>query len=161
MNGRIFTIKKTTLLRLSFILCSLFYLISTVLFIVFEKINDAWFFNFVFFIGLFLIIKSILFKQDSSCYFGFILFLIGFFFYLAYYFRIGYLYSVFIILAFSISSFNTYVFFNQPFQFYISLSLFFAATLTFIFIINVISIEIFLALMGAVVLLLCCSYFFI
>lgn len=160
MRGRFLSIKKTTILRLSFILSLLVYLTIFVLSFTVLKIENLWFFSFCIFIGIVLVVKSLLFRLDSSCYFGVLLFLIGLFYCYCVYFNIGYLYSVFVILAFAISSFVTFSFFSQPFQFVLSLSLFFVAIMTFIFILNIISLSIFLAFIGFVVILLICSYFF-
>ena len=161
MRGRFLSIKKTTILRLSFILSMIIYATLTIFTMTTKSIENAWFYYFCILIGLFLITKSCLFRLDSSCYFGCILLFIGSFYFLAISYSIEYLFSVYVLLAFSLSSFSTYIFFNQPFQFYISLSLFFASVLTFIFILGIISLGFFLALIALVVLLLCCSYLLI
>ena len=161
MRGRFLSIKKTTILRLSFVLCMIFYATLTIFSITTKRIENAWFYYFCISVGIFLIIKSLLFRLDSSCFFGCILLFVGVFYFLVFFENIEFLFSVFVLFAFSISSFNTYVFFNQPFQFYISLSLFFASVLTFIFILGIISLGFFLALIALDVLLLCCSYLLI
>ena len=161
MKGRLFSIKKTTILRSSFILLFLLYIVIFILSLTIVKIPNLWFFAFCFFVGLQLMIKSFLFKLDSSCYFGVTLFLVGIFYFHSIYFNIVNFYSVFIELSFSISSFVVYVIFKQPFQFFISLSLFFVAIITLIFILNLISLWIFLAFILVIVLLLVCSYFMI
>lgn len=159
MQGRIFSIKKTTILRLSFIINLMLYALSAILSLTIFKIYNLWYFSFSSFVGTQLIIKSALFRHDSSCFFGIILFLIGFFYFYCFYFDILKFFIVFLLLSFAISSFLTYYFFKQPFQLGVSLSLFFASLFTFIFISNIISLPIFLALMGCDVLLLIWAYF--
>ena len=159
MQGRIFSIKKTTILRLSFIINLILYFTSLVLSFTILNIKDLWFFSFCCFIGIQLLVKSILFRHDSSCFFGIILFLIGFFYFYCFYLGIFQFYIVFMLSSFSISSFTTYYFFNQPFQFAVGLSLFFASISTFIFILNIITLLIFLALLMVNVLLLVWAYF--
>ena len=154
MQGRLFSIKKTTILRLSFIINFILYFSSLVFSFTILKVDNLWFFSFCVFMGLELLIKSALFKHDSSCYFGISLFFIGFFYFYCYFLQILNIYIVFLLISFSFASFSTYSLFRQPFQLYGSLSLFFASISTFIYIINVISFSIFLALLGMNVLLL-------
>ncbi len=159
MQGRIFSIKKTTILRLSFIINLILYLTSVVLSFTVLSVDNLWFFSFCIFIGLQLLIKSVLFKHDSSCFFGIILLLIGIFYFYCVYFSILSYFIVFVLLSFSMASLLTYYFFKQPFQLAVSLSLFFAAIITFIFVLNIISFLISLALIGVDVLLLVYAYF--
>lgn len=159
MRGRILSIKKTTILRLSFILNLLLFLTASVLTIFFYKIENFWFFAFCFFMGMFLITKSFLFKLDSACYFGAILLLIGFFYPFCQYFGILHFQSLFVLLSFAFASFATGVLFHQPFQIAICLSLIFATITTLLYLLNLISIPFFVAFIIVNVLLLICSYF--
>lgn len=159
MRGRIFSIKKTTILRLSFIINLILYFTSVVLSFTTLKVDNLWFFSFCVFLGLQLVVKSILFYQDSSCFFGVILFLIGGFYFFCFYLGLLNLYIVYLLISIAFSSLVTYHYFKQPFQLAIALSLFFASLFTFIFIINLVTIPIFLALLVGDVLLLVNAYF--
>ena len=157
----IFGIKKTTILHLSFVLIFILYVASVVLSFTVFKVDNLWFFGFCTATGSVLIIKSGLFKLDSSCYFGLILFFVGFFYFYSIIFDVQYIYSCFVILSFSISSFVTAIYFYQPFQFILSLSLFFAAIIAYLFVLQVISLTIFLAILGVIMLLLISGLFVI
>ena len=161
MRSTIVGIKKTTLLRLSFILAFLSYTVSVILSLTIFKIDNLWFFSFCFFVGFVLITKAFLFHLDSSCFFGTVLFFVGFFYFYCMFFGIYFVYPVFLILAFSIASFITFDIFYQPFQLILALSLFFTSLATFIFILKIISLKIFLAILFAIVLLLICGIFVI
>ena len=158
MRGRIFTIKKTTLLRLSFIInLVLFIVMSAISFFVIRNYN-LWFFMFCIFIGLHLILKSMLFKFDSSCYFGTLLFLLGLMYIYTIVFNITNFYVVFIVIAFALASFFTGFFFKQSFHYFLSFSLYFVSLDMLFYLINFISIWIFLALLALIVILLICKY---
>lgn len=154
MQGRMFSIKKTTILRLSFIINLILYFTFLIFSFTIFRVDNLWFFSFCVFVGLQLIIKSGLFKHDSSCFFGVSLFFIGIFYFYCYFLHILNLYIVFLLISFSFASFSTYSLFRQPFQLFASISLFFASISTFIYLINILSISIFLALLGMNVLLL-------
>ena len=160
MKGRILSIKKTTLLRLSFIVNFIFYITTLILSLTVFNTKNLWFFSFCIFVGVVLITKSMLFRTDSSCYFGTLLFCIGIFYLYAVYFDIMHFYSVFVIASFSIASFMTFSFFKEQFQLLLCISLFFASITTIIFLLKFISIYIFLAFIFANVLLLICSYLY-
>lgn len=158
MRGRIFRIKKTTILRLSFILNTLLFFASSILSFMFLKDYDLWFFNFCINMGVHLMVRSFLFRLDSSCYFGFLLFFIGIFYWHSFLFNIMAFYSVFIVLAFSMASFFTSHYFNQPFHSFLSISLILVAVDLLVFLIKLISIWFFLAIMLLIVILLICRY---
>lgn len=159
MRGRILTIKKTTILRLSFILNILFFVASSIISFLVIKNNDLWFFMFCIFIGTHLIIKGILFKFDSSCYFGSLLLAIGLMYIYCLCLNILNFYPVFLVISFSLSSFLTGFFFKQQFHYYLSFSLYFLSLDLLFYMINLISIWIFLAILAVIVVLLVCKYF--
>lgn len=76
-SGRVSKVKKTKIYKLStgisVILCVFFILLS----IFYFKKYDLWFYIFSISVGLNLIVKSHLFKLDSSCYFGSLLLFCG------------------------------------------------------------------------------------
>lgn len=154
MRGYILKIKKTTLLRLSFIINMLLFVILTILSIVIFNLPNMWFFSFCIFLGSHLIIKSFLFSLDSACYFGILLFCIGAFYALCISQNIMIMYPVFISMSFTCSSFFTFFIYDQQFQFFLSLSLFFVTVAILLFIIKLISIWFFLAIILIIVLLL-------
>lgn len=159
MKSRVLRIKKSTWLSLSLAVNIVLFLIASVLFCLFLENYDAWFFIFCLFVGIHLINKSFLFKFDSSCYFGVLLFLIGFLYLFSLYFNILNFYAVFILLSFVFASFCAYIFFQQPFQLYLALSLFFVTIGELLYLINLISIWIFVAIIVASVILLIIRYF--
>ncbi len=123
------------------------------------KQYNFWFFIFCINIGFHLIIKSIFFKFDSACYFGVLLFLLGCFYFYCYYIEISYFYPVFILISFALSSLITFYCFKQPYHFVLSFSLFFVTIGLLFFLINQISIWIFLAIILISVILLIIAYF--
>lgn len=159
MKSRVLSVKKSTWLSLSLVVNIFLFVTASVLFCLFLKDYNLWFFIFCLFIGLHLINKSLLFKFDSSCYFGVLLFLIGFLYFIAWWFDILNFYSVFVLISFSFASFCTYSFFHQSFQLFLALSLFFVTIGLFLFVINLISIWIFVAILALSVILLVIRYF--
>ena len=159
MKARVFTIKKSTLLNLSLAINFLLFVVASVLFCLFLENYNLWFFLFCVFVGLHLINKSVLFKFDSSCYFGVLLFLIGFLYFVALYFNIFNFYPVFVLSAFSFASLFTYAFFKQPFHLFLALSLFFATIGLLLFLLKFISVWIFVAIIAVSVILLIVRYF--
>ena len=159
MRGRIFSIKKSSLLLCSFILNAIFFVGGSLIsYFVFGQTNN-WFFLFCISVGLHLLIKSLLFKYDSSCYFGSVIFLLGIFYFYSNALNIFYFYPVFVVLAFAIASLMTFYYFEQPYHLILSLSLFFVTIGLLFFLLNKISIWIFLAISLLGVLLLIVRYF--
>ena len=152
MKGRVLGIKKTTILRLSFILSiGLFSLLSTISF-VFKGLNNDYFFYFCFFAGFHQLIKSWLFHLDSAFLFGSQMFFVGLFYFYCNWFDIVFIYPTFIVFALAIAFFLCHCFFKRENQFFLAMLLFFVSFFTFIFQINLISLAIFLALLGIIVL---------
>ena len=154
MRGRILNMKKTTILRLSFIINSLLFVVLTTISIIFLGKNDNYFFLFCFFVGLHLIVKSMMFKLDSSCYFGSLLFFLAVFYFYSQYLNILYIYPVFVVLCFGNSSLLAFYYFSQPLHGILAFSLFFVAIGLLIYQIKFISLIVFLAIVAVVVLLL-------
>lgn len=152
-------VKKTTLQRLSFIANFCLFVIISTLLIVLNKNYNAWFFCFCVFSGLHLVFKSALYHLDSSLYIGTILLNLGGFYFFVSYLEIEFSYPFFILLSFSIASYLVFSFFKQSFQLILSISLILASVFMLLFIIQIISLGIFLALLSVVVLLLACGYF--
>ncbi len=159
MRGRIFTIKKSSLILSSAIINAIMFLGGSLFFaLVFQQYN-TWFFVFCINVGLHLIIKGMLLKYDSSCYFGILLFFVGLFYIYCVFLNLFYFYPVFVFIAFAIASYITFYYFSQPFHFILALSLFFVAIGLLFFLLNKISIWFFLAIVVVSVLLLIVRYF--
>ena len=159
MKGRVLNIKKTTILRLSFILSIILFVSASVLGGVFLEDKNTWFFFFCFFVGCHLLIKSALFHLDSSCLFGHVLFYIGIFYFYCIWFDIIKFLPVFILLSFAVGCFFTHCIFDRPFQLFLSFSIFFVDIGLLLLIINLISFWIFLAIIVFSVLLLVVRFF--
>ena len=129
MNGRVLTIKKTTWLNLSFALASLVATIGGLLSFFYFKKEYHFFYIFCICTGVHLFVKRILFKLDSACFLGFVLLLIGAFYFYVELFAIFEFFGIFVVLAFYCSSLFVYGFFNQKFHLIISISLFFVAVI--------------------------------
>ena len=158
MKGRIFGIKKTTVLKLSFVVTSTIFLLCSALSERLLSIPNLWFYSFLIATGIYLIIKSALFRLDSACFFGSLLLIMGVSYLYCYFLKILNFYSVFVLLSFSLASLFSGYFFKQNFQYLLSFSLFFIAIFCFLFLLNIISLWIFLAIIGLCVLLLVVAY---
>lgn len=154
MKGRILGIKKTTILRLSFVLSiGLFLLLSTFSFTM-SGFNDDYFFYFCLLAGIHQIVKAGLFHLDSACLFGGQLFFVGTFFFYCRWIEILFVFPTFILLAFSVSFFLCHCCFRRENQLFLAIFFLLASIFTFIFQMKLISLAIFLALVGISVLLL-------
>lgn len=120
---------------LFFILFSIFYI----------KNYYLWFFIFSFFVGAIELTKSWLFKSDSACYLGWVLFLLGLAGFFAYFFNLDYKYF-YILSAFGGASLLTFFFTHQKFQFFIGVLLVVSAILAFLYSNKIINLAIFLAI---------------
>lgn len=158
MQGRILGIKKTSILTFVFVLSCAITIALSLLTIFLYKNYYLWFFIFCLSFGFFELIKGLLFKFDSAFYFGILLLSIG---------GVGlwtnlsgktYFQSVSYILCFAMASYFTFALFNQKFQLYLSLLLYFACILWFLVKINILSWGIFLAIMLAIVLIFILIY---
>jgi len=154
MTGRIFNIKKTTILKLSFIFNSFIAVLLSVLSFIYKGANDDYFFLFCNFLGLHLLVKSALFGLDSTCYLGSALFFCGAFYFYCDFLMLSRYYIVFLVLAFCVASFFTHCFFVRPVHLNVAFALLCATIFTFLFVINSISLWVFLAILVVDVLLL-------
>lgn len=147
MRGRILGIKKTTILAISFVLAFVFIIAATFLSTLLYRNYIIWFFFFCLFSGVHLLIKASLFRIDSSCYFGFLLFFVGLTGVLVQILGLFALQSVYFILAFALSSFATFCFFGQKFQLWIAIILFLIDLAWFFYKINLLPFWIFIAIL--------------
>lgn len=143
MQGRVFGIKKSTILKFSgWVNLSL--IIFFVLFSIFFMRNYyLWFFVFCFFIGVHCLIKSLLFRLDSSCFLGFLLLLIGVAGFSCYYFNLEHKYFYFLI-ACGTASLITFLFTLQLYQLLTGIFISVTSILSFLFSSHTINLVIFL-----------------
>lgn len=153
MFGRLLTIKKSTWLMASLVVNALLFIGSSLWLVFVVAEYDSIFFLFCLFTGIHQIIRSCLFKFDSSCYLGVALLLVGFFYFLSKVLGVYWLYSVFIVLAFAFASFVVGVFYHQPFQIFLSILLYFVSIGLLLFLLKIISLWIFVAILIITVLL--------
>lgn len=158
MKGQVFGIKKSSLLIASFIANALAFIVLLFVSIFVFKSYNLWFFYLCFFCGQHLLIKSLLFHLDSSCYFGTLLFLLGGFGQIIELRSLSPFYGVYILLAFAFASFAAYCFFNQKFHLILFIVFFGNALAWFFYKINLISIYIFIAICVSLVLLFVVKY---
>lgn len=161
MRGRVLGIKKNIILRCSAILNCIIYLVILALSLTVLPYPNLWFYALIGLIGVQLIEKCILLKVDSNLYFGTLLLSITIFHIYCFNLDILLIYPVFVILAFGIASLFTAYFFEQNFHYYMSFCFLIIASATFIFILNYISLIIFLAIVTLSVLLLLLGFIFI
>ena len=158
MRGRVVGIKKTSILRCSFLLTWLLIIVQTFLSIFLIKNNYLWFYGLCLFLGIHLLLKSALFSLDSSCYFGFLLLFLGMAGILSIFTPLGHIFAALILFAFGLASQSTYLIFKQEFQFFIAIILFFVSISVFFSQIGLIPFWISLAIMAIGVLLFILKY---
>lgn len=159
MNGRFLSIKKSTWLMISLVCNSIIFAGLFVLLLCLNKDYNAGFFFFCIGTGIHQIIRGALFKLDSSCYFGTLLFLVGGFYFTTIWFDIVWLYPVFVVVAFAFASIVVGVFYREPFQIFLAISLIFVSIGLLLFLLKIISIWIFVAIIAGCVLLLIVRFF--
>lgn len=146
MKGRIFNIKKSSILKITFVLAFILFCLSTIFFIFFSDTKDFWFFAFLIEIGVCVWLRGTFFDIDSSFYFGLLMTIIGSFYFYCFYFKILNFFSSFILLSLSFSSLLTFAKYKnnlhaKSFVLFLLCSLF-----TFFLQINVIPVAFFVAI---------------
>lgn len=145
MRGRVFGIKKTTILTASFFV-NLSLCLFLILFSIFFWQNYfLWFFIFCFFAGLHAIIKSMLFRLDSACYLGFLLCFLGVAGFTVYFLDLPFKYFYFMMAA-ALASFVSFLFTKQKFHIFLGILLFASGLLSFLYCINVLNLAVFLSI---------------
>ena len=156
MRGRILGIKKSYICTTAFILLSAAFLSLTPVTILVFGYNTLWFYIFCACCGVYQLLKGVLFQFDSAFYFGVLLSgVAGVGFYVQFSGSV-YFQSLYYILSFAVASYLAYVFFNQRFQLYLGILLYFVSFAWLLFKIKIISIGIFVALtaLGVVIFIL-------
>ena len=154
MRGRLLGIKKTYLLLASILISLAFFIFSCYFAVLDYRIYDLWFYNFCVSLSIFELSKGFLFKLDSSLYLGFLLLFLGIagnIFWLTNTTE----YAVFYIFsAFSISSIATFIKTGQKFHLIFAYSIIFVSIFGILLKKNFITWPIFIAFVGAFLLLL-------
>lgn len=145
VRGRVFGVKKSTILLVS-CLCNLLFCLTFVLLSIFLWQNYfLWFFIFCFFAGLHSLIKSLLFRLDSACYFGFLLIGVGVAGILSYSFSWPFKFFYFM-LGSGAASLLTYLFTKQKFHIFLGILLLASGVISYLFCIKVLNLALFLTI---------------
>ena len=145
MNGRVFRIKKSILLKSFAVICFVLFLVLTFLSFSTFKIPDLWFFSFCLMIGSFEIFKSFLFNFDSSFYLGTLTFFIGISGFVFWLTHTTFYAPFYICFAFVFSSLLTFFVCGQRFHLIIAYSITFVTIFAFLLTKNLITMPIFIA----------------
>ncbi len=154
MTGRIFGIKKSTLLHFFAMTAFLAFVTYVFLSIFLWKNPHLWFFGFCLFVGGFEIVKSVLFKFDSCVYIGTLLLGVGISGFVFTFTNTTAYAPYYIALAFIVASLVTNLICGQKFHLIIAFSITFVTLYCFLHTINLITIQILLAFILPFLLLL-------
>ncbi len=153
-RGRVFGLKKSILLKCFFSLFCLGFFSYIFVCIFHFHMPELWFYGFCLFLGAFQILKSVLFKLDSSLYLGSLLCGIG---------TVGHVYTFtstasyaafYIALAFILASISAFVFCGQRFHLLLAFSIFFVSLYALLYVKNLINVYILIAFLVPFLLLL-------
>ena len=145
MQGRILGVKKSTILQSCFWVNCALWLFFTLFSIFFWKNYYLWFFIFCFFTGLQQLAKSVLFKLDSACYFGFLLSLTGGIGFVCYFVSLQYKFFYFL-AAISLASVFTCLFTKQTLHLFFAVIVFVSGALGFLYCLDVLNLAVFLGI---------------
>ncbi len=146
MSGRVFGIKKSTILQISLLL-NIFLGSGLILFsLLYLKNPNLWFFIFCIFAAVQSIVKSMLFRLDSACYLGFLLLLIGVSGFLVFFFDISSKYF-YLMLAAALASFATFLFTKQKYQLMLGILVAGVATISFLYVQKILNLALFISIL--------------
>lgn len=146
MKGRIFGLKKSSLLKTAFALSVILFCLSTIFFIFFSSFKDLWFFAFLIEAGICVFLRGAFLNIDSSFYFGSVMCNLGIFYFYAFFIKITYIYPSFILLSLAFSSLVSFAFFNNKLHAKSSTFFLFSSLFTFFFQINILPLAFFVAI---------------
>ena len=149
MYGRILGIKKTLFLRGFAVFATLCFVALCLLSVYVFKIPDLWFYGFCLCLGSFEILKSMLFKLDSSFYLGTLVEGIGVVGFIFCFLHTPHLAPFYILLAFISASLLTSLFCGQRFHLIIAFSLSFVGLYAYLLTKSFITPPIFIAFVTA------------
>lgn len=147
MQGRIFGIKKSSIIKFAVALSTILFIFSTIFFIFFSKYKDLWFYSFCIEIGFCVFLKGILLRIESLNYFGTFLSAIGVFYIYSFFLKIETFYIVFIFFALAFSSFMTFCSFKRKLHIKSFVFFLIVSFLIFFLQINVIPLSFFVAIL--------------
>ena len=150
MASKIAGIKKINILRSIVIINAILFIASIFISIFLLQRPILWFYFFCLFVGIYLLIKSKLYKTDSNCYLGFLLFFVGLFF-LINNFVVFTTNFYLVTSAFCLASLITFIYYNQLFHLFVGVMLLFTMLIYYIYRQNIINIYIFFALILLIV----------
>ncbi len=159
MNGRVLGVKKSIILRTSALLFSWAFFVFIFISIFVLKNPALWFFGFCLFLGVFEIVKSLLFRLDSSLYFGSLLTNIGIVGFVFFYTNTTFYAGYYVCLAFIVASVVTCIVCRQPLHLVLAFSIFFVGIYSLLLTKNFISTPIFIAFVVPFLLLLILEMF--
>ncbi len=145
MNGRFLGIKKSFILKAFAMLAFLSFVAYIFISIFWVKNPTLWFFGFCLFLGGFELVKSMLFKFDSSFYLGSLLVSIGILGFVFHHTDTASYAPFYIAIAFVIASVATFFFCGQKFHLIVAFSIVFVSLYFFLFSKNLISTPILIA----------------
>ncbi len=145
MNGRVFGIRKSNILKAITLLLLLLFAAYVVASIFLFKNSSLWFYAFCIFLGSYEAVKSFLFKYDSCLYIGSLFLAVGVVGFVFSYTNTSNFAAFFIALAFIAASVSTYIFTGQSFHLVIAFSIFFVGIYCFLYIKNLITTPILIA----------------
>ena len=158
MQVRIFGVKKSLILTSLFVVLCAGFISTSLLTILLYKNYYLWFFIFCLSCGFYQLAKGVMFRFDSALYFGILLLSIGGVGFYTIFSGNGRFQSVFYILSFASASYFTYLAFNQKFQLFLAILIYFACIMWLLVKINIFSVEIFVAITVASVIIFILSY---
>ncbi len=153
-SGRVFGIKKSTILRATtLIFCAAFvaYIFMAIFWL---KIPSLWFYGFCIAVGGVQLAKSFLFRYDSSLYLGVLLFLIGVFGHVFLLTNTTDYAGFFVALAFILASTITFALCRQRFHLVVAFSTLFVTLYCLLYVKNLINVSILIAFVLPFLLLL-------
>lgn len=145
MTGRFLGIKKSLLLKVLALLFMWGFVAYLFTCIFYFKSPEIWFYGFCLFLGGFELLKSFLFRFDSSLYLGSLLIFIGIVCFVFTYTATAAFSYLYIALAFAAASVFTFIFTSQRFHLIIAFSIIFVNLYVLLYVKNLITYYILIA----------------
>lgn len=145
MRGRIFGVKKTSILIFSLIFNVALTVTLIFLSIFLWKNPFLWYFLFCICAGMHSLTKAALFKLDSAAYLGFLLLFIGVAGTVIYALNLEFKYF-FLMTAAGLASLVTYILTGQKFHIYLSILLVSSAALSYLYCLEILNLAVFLTI---------------
>ncbi len=147
MKSRIFKIKKSTILQVSFVLAFILFCFTSIYFIFFSNFKDFWFFAFLMEAGFCVLLRGGFLRIDSSYFFGALMLAVGGGYFYCFFMGILYVYPSFILMAFAFACLVSYMLFNNRLHATSFIFFLFCAIFTFFFQKKVLPLAFFVAIL--------------